>query len=318
MMYSGDRQTKESSIEKPPAAVEPIVRSMSFRLSPMLATQWNSNSVVYSQLFNALSIFLPGGEDFFIRAMTLSCKARGPSTESKKVGAFARQESNHRKNHELYNACIAQSLPLVARSLRRMERRWKTVRLVTPLQMQVALTVALEHLTTIIARLVLSKPEILSGADYEYARLWRWHSLEELEHKSVAFDLYRGQKGSRLNLWLIMAIASVFFSIDYSRIFTGLLRDTKCFWRRQTWVVVWQMSRSPAARAMWLAYREFYSKEFDPALVDDLRLILAARAVGLATQAETNLEVTPGRPRHDWMGHCNENAQGSVDQTQNR
>ena len=130
MAYSGDRQTKESSIEKPQAAIEPIVRSMSVRLSPMLAAQWNSGSVVYSQLFNALSIFLPGGEDFFIRAMTLSCKARGPSTESKKVGAFARQESNHRKNHELYNACIAQSLPSVARSLRRMERRWKTVRLV--------------------------------------------------------------------------------------------------------------------------------------------------------------------------------------------
>src|SRR3546814_16506286 len=31
-------------------------------------------------------------------------------------------------------------------------------------------------------------PAHLAGADTEAQRMWRWHAIEEIEHKAVAFD----------------------------------------------------------------------------------------------------------------------------------
>ncbi|WP_163614760.1 metal-dependent hydrolase, partial [Klebsiella pneumoniae] len=52
---------------------------------------------------------------------------------------------------------------------------------------QLAATAALEHLTAIMADCLLSNPRWLEGADPTMARLWRWHALEETEHKAVAY-----------------------------------------------------------------------------------------------------------------------------------
>src|SRR3546814_12459444 len=52
------------------------------------------------------------------------------------------------------------------------------------------LTCALEHFTAILANAVLSDPAHLVGADTEAQRMWRWHAVEEIEHKAVAYDTW--------------------------------------------------------------------------------------------------------------------------------
>src|SRR3546814_4024214 len=56
--------------------------------------------------------------------------------------------------------------------------------------MQLAATCALEHFTAILANAVLSDPAHLVGADTEAQRMWRWHAVEEIEHKAVAYDTW--------------------------------------------------------------------------------------------------------------------------------
>src|SRR3546814_2723588 len=56
--------------------------------------------------------------------------------------------------------------------------------------MQLAATCALEHFTAILANAVLSDPAHLVGADTEAQRMWRWHAVEEIEHKAVASDTW--------------------------------------------------------------------------------------------------------------------------------
>ena len=49
---------------------------------------------------------------------------------------------------------------------------------------------ALEHFTAILAHQLLGNPRHLAGADPESAALWRWHAIEEIEHKGVAYDTW--------------------------------------------------------------------------------------------------------------------------------
>ena len=68
--------------------------------------------------------------------------------------------------------------------------------------MQLAVTAAAEHYTAVIAERMLTNEYLQSlGRGTEARALLNWHAFEELEHKSVAFDVYRavgGDEGTRI------------------------------------------------------------------------------------------------------------------------
>jgi predicted metal-dependent hydrolase len=59
-----------------------------------------------------------------------------------------------------------------------------------------AVTVALEHITAVMAATFLSRPDMLEKIHPEVRALFIWHAIEEVEHKSVAFDVYQKVGGS--------------------------------------------------------------------------------------------------------------------------
>ena len=63
-------------------------------------------------------------------------------------------------------------------------------------RIHVGATAATEHLTAIFAEWMLSHPEALVGAEKRLQTLWLWHSAEESEHRSTAFDIYKAMGGS--------------------------------------------------------------------------------------------------------------------------
>ena len=104
----------------------------------------------------------------------------------------------------------------------------------------VAVTAAYEHFTAVMATGVLTHPNWLDGATPELALLWRWHAVEESEHKTVAFDLYRAMGGSerRRRLWFVY-IAVQFFFESSLQTFINLWRAGQ-WWQPRTW---WQAAR---------------------------------------------------------------------------
>ena len=66
---------------------------------------------------------------------------------------------------------------------------------------------ALEHFTAVIANQLLGNPRHLKHADPQSAALWRWHSIEEIEHKGVAYDtwLFATRDWPRWKRWLVKA-----------------------------------------------------------------------------------------------------------------
>lgn len=174
----------------------PTRRNLHFKLDASKALTWHRDGRNVSQFLNTLSLFFPVGERFFIDSVRhYRDQVQDPDLK-KAVAAFIGQEAMHGREHEEYNEHVAQAgIPIeaqeriVAALLNRLQRT-------TPSAFQLAATVALEHLTAILADGLLSLPALLEDSDPGYLALWNWHALEETEHKAVAFDVYRLVAGS--------------------------------------------------------------------------------------------------------------------------
>ncbi|MCB5180893.1 metal-dependent hydrolase [Streptomyces antimicrobicus] len=82
------------------------------------------------------------------------------------------------------------------------------------LKERVALIAAIEHYTAFLGDWVLNAEELdRRGADPMMLDLLRWHGAEEVEHRSVAFDLFQHVDGSyrrRVRTWATAFAALVF------------------------------------------------------------------------------------------------------------
>jgi predicted metal-dependent hydrolase len=166
-------------------------RDIRFGMHNEIDRHWLGGDVHRTRFFDAMSLMFPEGEKFFIDSVRL-CRERaaGDPELEHDVLAFIGQEAMHRREHMAYNARVAaQGAPAVeieARLLARLDlARSKLGR-----SGLLGVTICLEHFTAMLADQVLRHPEMLAEADPAMQALWRWHALEETEHKAVAFDLY--------------------------------------------------------------------------------------------------------------------------------
>jgi Predicted metal-dependent hydrolase len=195
----------------------PVRRDLHFHLPADRVCDWNGHGRMVSHFFNALSIFFPEGERFFIQSVRhYRDRVRDPELQQA-VAAFIGQEAMHGREHTEYNALLEQAGLPAAACERRVVRLLTRVKRIQPPAMQLAATIALEHFTAIMAdRLLRDFDASMHGAEPHYARVWRWHALEETEHKAVAFDVFRAIFGNGLRAWALRAF--------------GLLVATLIFW----------------------------------------------------------------------------------------
>ncbi|MDF1780504.1 MAG: metal-dependent hydrolase [Alcanivoracaceae bacterium] len=193
----------------------PTQRNLHFRLDPEKVADWNKHSAHISHFMNTLSLFFPVGERFFIDSVR---HYRDNITEpelKKAVAAFIGQEAMHGREHEEYNDAMFAKVPATRNMERFVEALLNQVKKL-PKAWQLSTTIALEHFTAILADALLTEPRILEDTNPRYALLWRWHALEETEHKAVAFDVWETVKGTG--------------PIAYIERTTGLLMASIIFW----------------------------------------------------------------------------------------
>jgi len=174
-----------------------VVRKLLIDLNAPISARWNGGDAFRSAFFNALSMSFPIGEQYFMDSVRAGLKTL-PQEERERlateVQGFVGQEATHRRIHGLFNGHLEKlgfSNELERRAdLRLKQNAHRDVRI------HVGATAATEHLTAIFADWMLSHPEALEGAEPRLRTLWLWHSAEESEHRSTAFDMYRAMKGS--------------------------------------------------------------------------------------------------------------------------
>lgn len=149
------------------------------------------NSPITSHLLSALSVTFPVGEQFFVHSVR-NVRDRVKDNESlqAEISAFIGQEAMHSHAHHDFNQSWRRDdyhLDGLQQWISKEDQRLKKF----PPKVQLALTCAVEHYTAILGKYILEHPDLVGTFDQESARLWLWHAVEELEHRSVAFDVYQ-------------------------------------------------------------------------------------------------------------------------------
>ena len=180
-------------------AVPIIPRKMSFDFTKTSTQDWCCQNMFYSAYMNGVSLALPLGEDFFIRAIRqFDGQVNNPILEDE-LKRFVAQEAIHSRQHLLYNNQLTREgydINNIQTGVQQaLDEVWETS---TPME-RLAYTIALEHLTHVLGDQILANSQRLSGWHAEFRAFWLWHAAEEIEHKAVCYDLYQ-QLGGTLTM----------------------------------------------------------------------------------------------------------------------
>jgi predicted metal-dependent hydrolase len=131
------------------------------------------------------------------------------------------------------------------------------------------------NFTAIMAEAWLNEEELRVSAVEPLRTLWTWHALEELDHKSVAYDVYQevsGDYATRIRWMLRISIAFVFgVSVMHTRF---MMRDG--LFKRPSYIAKrWWKYWGPRGYFMKLlpAYLRYYRRDFHPWEDDHSELI---------------------------------------------
>ncbi len=167
--------------------IEP--RDMHFDLAGVHAGRWHSDNPYISHFWNSLSVMFPDGERFFMDSVRRVRERIRDAELQEQIHAFLSQEGIHAREHRSYNDVLRQQgYPAAFIEWVTRLSLWSTR--VTSARWQLAITCAFEHFTATLADAVLRDARLLEDVAPAYAALWRWHCVEETEHKAVAFDAY--------------------------------------------------------------------------------------------------------------------------------
>ena len=153
--------------------------------------------VVPSHLLAVMSGIFPPGEEYFVRAVR---RVRGRVVDpglQELCDAFVDQEDEHGAQHRMLNEALAAHGYPVDRIERFVDRVARFAERHLSDEANLAVTAALEHHTAVVAETLLGIDDSRERFAHDgVLHLFCWHALEESEHKSVAFDVYRHIGGS--------------------------------------------------------------------------------------------------------------------------
>lgn len=257
-----------------PESVRVVRRDIRFDLDSADLRSWHPEGVHVAHFFNALSIFFPEGEKFFIDSVRhYGDRIDSPSLR-RDVKGFVGQEAMHSREHRRYNAALARLGLPIAELEGRVKEYLDRVRDRTTPEEQLAVTIALEHFTAIMAHTVLSDDRLLGDAEPHLAAIWRWHAVEETEHKAVAYDVYRAVAGEGTRAYLRRCLVMLFATVDFwLRVFRyhlalvradGAAGDLRGWWRVFRWLWLSPGGMRQLVRP-WLSYfrRDFHPWQHD-------------------------------------------------------
>lgn len=239
---------------------------------------WAGGDPFATAFFNALSATFPRGEAFFIDSVR-AFREGVPERLAGEIAAFIKQEVVHSREHVAFNRQVTDHGYDVTLLDADVTKVLDQAALRAPI-LNLAATMALEHFTAIMAHELLADPRYLAGADEDVASLWRWHAVEEIEHKGVACDtwLHATRDWSAWQRWrvrsLMMLVVTKQFLHHRTRGMIELLRqDGVTGLRAWGGLLRYVLLRPGMVRRVALPWARYFLPGFHPWQVDDRALI---------------------------------------------
>ena len=254
---------------------------------------WHGGRVEATAIYNALSATFPIGEAYFVESVR-RFREGAPPKLAEEIKGFTTQEAIHSREHDAFNKRAADAGYDLSKLEAQVEKRLAVARERGPFA-NLAATMALEHFTAILAHELLGNPSHLDGAEQETADLWRWHAIEEIEHKGVAYDtwLWATRDWPRFKRWKVKARIMMYvtrnFVVDRTAGSLELMRqDGVTGLKAWSLLMTYLWVRPGVFRKIAGAWFKFFLPGFHPWNEDDRHLLAAYDAAAPA-------EPTPAR-----------------------
>jgi predicted metal-dependent hydrolase len=253
------------------------VRNVRFDIGPEVPRHWLDGRKSVTTFLDNLSIFFPVGERFFIASVRAHSKHLSDPRLLEDVRLFCGQEGVHGREHDQYNEHLERQGYRAREMESRVDRLLKRVTKLVPARLRLGATCALEHFTSLMAHMLLADPRVLEGANEQMAALWKWHSAEENEHKSVAYDVFVAAGGTYPERVATMVLASLIF---WAKVFEHQVRmmrvdGTATSLAEWSALVRWLFVEPGAIARMIPLYFQYYRPGFHPDDIDATALFEA-------------------------------------------
>lgn len=191
---------------------------------------WLPEDPFSSYMINGIHLLLPAGELWFCRVYNQALPLVSDDALRAEVEGFIRQEAIHSRAHSgaqeylrrhglsvedyvarvdwLFGTFLGDTpLAVPMFRLRYLEKPWLVLR--------VGLIAAIEHFTGVLGQWAMDNTSWEEQGDAAMADLFKWHLAEEVEHRTVAFDLFdhlcRTQLGFYVSRQALMALVFPLF-----------------------------------------------------------------------------------------------------------
>lgn len=204
---------------------EIIARDLKFGIDDSVPSRWSPEQPEFSHVANAFMAALPHLEPYFIQNLREALPLLADKHIAKAARAFIQQEARHAQQHRDWNQVLARRFPGFDKLERAIKTRLSQSRKRHSLPFRLAYTSGYEALTYQIACFILEERHVLlQGANPRMIAMLAWHAAEEVEHKSVAFDVFQAVHGGYLLRVLGLGAAFVSSLRDIHAIMFFLMR----------------------------------------------------------------------------------------------
>jgi uncharacterized protein len=235
---------------------------------------WVDGDPFLTTFVSALSLTFPPGERFFTDAVRrVRSQLKDPALRAA-VQGFLTQEALHSREHQRFNLWLSQhgvdALSIMRDIDAQIARRRATRGPVDDL----AVVAALEHFTALLSDAWLADAELQERMPPTLRALWTWHAVEEIEHKSVAFDVYTAVGGDYRRRVRWMARITLGFVLGISVLQLRLLAQRGEL--RPSWSIASGLYRFWGPRGLMVRlvpqYLRYYLPSFHPSQHDQSSL----------------------------------------------
>ncbi|MBP2479029.1 putative metal-dependent hydrolase [Crossiella equi] len=183
-----------------------------------LPLHWVPGEPFTTHTINVMHLLLPEGERWFVRVFQQALPLIRDEQLREQVIGFIGQEAVHAESHQGAQEHLREQGIDPGPYVRQIEwtfhrilgdRELDTAAQRSWLVERLAIIAAVEHVTAFLGQWVLDAHGLdRAGADPTMMDLLRWHGAEEVEHRSVAFDLYTHVNGSYLRRLRAMVLVA--------------------------------------------------------------------------------------------------------------
>ncbi len=191
---------------------------------------WLKDDPFSTHVINGIHLLLPAGELWFCRVYNQALPLVSDDQLRADVEGFIRQEAVHSRAHSKAQLYLERHGLSVDEYVQRVEWLFGTFLGEAPfgltflqrkaiqkqwLVLRVGLIAAIEHFTGVLGQWAMDNDTWEQNGDPAMVDLFKWHLAEEVEHRTVAFDLFEHLCQSQLGFYVsrqaLMAIVFPLF-----------------------------------------------------------------------------------------------------------